>query len=271
MQKTTNNLFLVVVMLTTIFKSIGMAEAKGQAPLMPRQADISKNIVQFSMPENFSKDFPAKDMLEHVDLRDEKSFAEFDSIMLLQRWWDFNSGGVFKKTTGTVMMVVKIQKITSKNLKNISNPLEFAETITERLRNTYDSFNKTAKPGEKIIYSTDYSDFVEYIFNGQRWLRYSFMPESGGGPTVGYCIPIDIKHYLVVNFSSAPVRDMPLRQFISEYSQPHIDRIMASFRLIYSSENQFAKEIEKNQQLRLDEMRQNLPQGNQLEFKPMVD
>jgi len=47
------------------------------AALMPRKIQLSDNILHFFMPENFSTDMPAADMIESVNLQkliDEKFY-----------------------------------------------------------------------------------------------------------------------------------------------------------------------------------------------------
>ncbi len=60
----------VMIMLATITKAFGLSSPPEQYPLQPRQINLSGNIVHFSMPENFSRDMPAEDMKETINLDD---------------------------------------------------------------------------------------------------------------------------------------------------------------------------------------------------------
>ncbi len=261
-------------MLTTLFKSIGLAGAQEPAPLMPRQVNLSGNIVHFAMPENFSKDFPAKDLRERLTLENPKEFDErFDcrSAILMERWWDFKTDGFFKKDAGTVMMVLSVQKIPGELKKNIAIPTEFVEVLWERLNQMYDEFNRTAQDDEKIYYSQYYNEFPEFLFNNQRWIRYSHTSANDHGVTVGYSIPIDQHHYLVAVFSAAPASTMSLRQFDDEFYQPLIDRIMGSFHIDYSEGNTFVKELKKYEHLELRKMIEEMTPKDVPAFKPMLE
>lgn len=244
-------------MLTALFKSIGLVEASEPVALMPRQINISGNIVHFSMPENFSRDFPAKNLIEQVDLGDEEIFEEYGSALLMQRWWDFKTGGFFKKEIGTVMMTIKVVVIAKESPANLSNPLEFAEVIREKLRDKYDAFNASVNAddgGSRVFYSNDLSTFLELEFGRQRWVSYVYSPESGKTNTIAYAIPVTARHYLVMEFASAPVDGVHVRTFIDEHTQAFTDKIMSTVEIQYSPSNAFVKEIEGNANLKLEDM-----------------
>lgn len=85
----------------------GLSKEDTDIPYMPRQINLSGNIVNFSTPENFSKDFPANDLIENYELNKVK--AEHP-IELLRRWWAFSDNSFFKKNVGTMMMTVHIYR-----------------------------------------------------------------------------------------------------------------------------------------------------------------
>lgn len=67
---------------------------------MPRKINLSGNYVNFSMPENFSTDFPANDLVESLDITEPKTFKNNNAVELLRRWWDFKNNDFIAKNVG---------------------------------------------------------------------------------------------------------------------------------------------------------------------------
>ena len=88
----------------SITQLFGSSKESKAPPYMPRQIDLSGNIVNFSMPENFSPDFPADDLVENFNLNDSSVFKKNNSVALLRRWWDFKDNSFFSKEMGTMMI-----------------------------------------------------------------------------------------------------------------------------------------------------------------------
>ena len=81
--------FLAVVIMVSLFsKAFGMASASSLPPLgATRTINFDGSKLTFSMPENFSKEFPAEPIVEQVSLDDVGQ-----SRLLAQRWWDIDRG-----------------------------------------------------------------------------------------------------------------------------------------------------------------------------------
>jgi hypothetical protein len=227
----------IIIMLALLMKSIGLAQAQSELPLLPRQVNLSGNIVQFSMPENFSKDFPADDLVESVDLANPKLFSQYGSVLLLQRYWDFRTKGFFSKNIGTLQMAMVVKKVDSSISGNIVLPAELIKAITADLKTRYDASNTNKEDSEKIRYSNLVDDFVEFRYNNQRWIRYSIWKDNDRELTSVFAIPVTNQHYLTVAFSFAPSNKIAMRDFIDGYAQQAVDRIMETFMLLPNKGN----------------------------------
>lgn len=73
-----------------------------------RQINLSGNIFHFALPEDFSRDMPAADMVETLDIGDSKKFDNPEYGNLIRRWWDIKEPGWFGKKLGTVMMDISV-------------------------------------------------------------------------------------------------------------------------------------------------------------------
>ena len=60
-------LLTVVIAMLSITQLFGSSKENNNFPYMPRQINLSGNIVNFSIPENFSTDFPADDLKDVED------------------------------------------------------------------------------------------------------------------------------------------------------------------------------------------------------------
>ncbi len=89
--------------LISIFSSESLEPEQGL--LMPRTVRAPGLTLHFSMPENFSKDMPADDLIENVDFPSDRPQSEQVAIPLMKRWWDFYLGTNNKgKVIGTLMV-----------------------------------------------------------------------------------------------------------------------------------------------------------------------
>ena len=66
-----------------------------------RTANLSGNYFSFAMPEDFSKDMPAEDLVENLDITDLKKFDKPEYGNLIKRWWDIREPGFFGKNLGS--------------------------------------------------------------------------------------------------------------------------------------------------------------------------
>src|SRR5690606_36028018 len=80
---------LVLIMLSVLTQLFSSpAQANGENKLHPRQINLSGNIFHFSMPEDFSRDMPAANMVEVLEITDLKKFDNPEYGNLIRRWWD---------------------------------------------------------------------------------------------------------------------------------------------------------------------------------------
>ena len=71
--------------------------ANAAPTIYPRQVDLSGNIFHFAMPENFSKDMPAENMVEKLDIQDLEKFTDPEYGNIIRRWWDIKKPGFLEK------------------------------------------------------------------------------------------------------------------------------------------------------------------------------
>ncbi len=154
-------------MLATITKAFGLSSPPEQYPLQPRQINLSGNIVLFSMPENFSRDMPAEDMKETINLDDQSVYQDHEKFTLIRRWWDFKDKGFFGKEYGTLMMSIYLKQASETVGVNTLKPLDFIDIIIDGIEKT--------KPDEVdplMVYSDYFTAYKERWFNNQRWVNY---------------------------------------------------------------------------------------------------
>jgi len=225
-------------MLAVITKALGLSKAPEQAPLMPRQIELSGNLVKFSIPENFSSDMPADNMIESVNLSDKEIYLDHEKFTLIRRWWDFKESGLLAKEFGTIMMSMYIKEIPENSDKNILTPLGLIGT-------TIENFNIESKTGEEkdsegnviTLHPNFYEAYNIATFNQQNWISYPIEHPSLHQHEIYYAIPITEKNYIVVSFSFAPVNSIPVREFVDEYGRDHMESIMNSFNVEYAKES----------------------------------
>ena len=250
------HLLLITVVLTMLSITQLFASSKdvNESQYMPRHVNLSGNIVNFSMPENFSKDMPADDMVEVVNIDDKNLFEKNNSITLLRRWWDFKDDSFFSKDAGSMMMTIHAYESLDEN-KNISHPIDFINVIMLDMNKRDKSENKGRPENEKVHFPIDYYMlYVERKYNNQRWLRSGSGTNDETQMIFHYWIPITPKNYLTVEFSFAPNNSIGMRTFIDTYCRDMLEKIMSTFDVIYSNENPIKAELESNAQLNLEQL-----------------
>ncbi|NOY71750.1 MAG: hypothetical protein GXP14_05140 [Gammaproteobacteria bacterium] len=206
----------------------------------PRQINLSGEIISFSIPENFSTDMPAEDMIESVSLTDKNLFKEYQEFLFIQRWWDFKDKGFFAKEQGSVMMSIYVKQAPENSEYDILNPLEFVGTIIR-------GFNEKSRKeilendnGEpSFLYPDFYQAYTIRTINSLHWFRYPI--ESASAPArrfdVSYAIPITPQHYVVIEFMITLNHSVSMREFFNEHGRPHMDAIMDTFNIQFSPES----------------------------------
>lgn len=219
-------------MFAILSKAFGLSRPPQDAPLMPRQIDLSGNIVHFSMPENFSRDMPAEDMIEQVDLNDATIYEDYRNYTLIRRWWDFKDKGFFGKAYGSLMMSLYIKKASKTLNLTTLKPLDFIDIIVDEIKK-----NMPQDPDPLSFYSDYFAAHREAWFNEQRWITYVQGHTNETQFSILYAIPITEQHYLVAEFISAPNDDIGTRGFVDQITAPFIEKIMHNFEVEYVTGN----------------------------------
>jgi len=222
----------VIIMLAIISKAFGLSKPSEDIPLMPRQINLSGNVLHFAMPENFSHDMPAEDMIEFVDLTDKSIYKDDKKFTLIRRWWDFKDNGFLGKEYGTLMMSLYIKDTPESLSINTLNPLDFIDILIDNVNK-----NKAENDDSLTVYSDYFTAYKEEWFNEQRWLSYTYGPLDGSQYTFLYAIPITDKQYLIAEFTSAPNNNINIRSFIDSHTDIFIKKILNSFNIKYLENN----------------------------------
>lgn len=246
-------ILLVILSMLSILKAFGLSQDKQNHPYMPRQMNLSGNIVNFAIPENFSLDFPADDLIEVLNLNDEKLFQDEKPITLLRRWWDFKGDSFFAKDFGSMMMTIHVYEIADKQ-KNISHPIGFIQSIQSDLEKRDKEENSGASEEFKVIFPSSYDGYVQKKFNRLTWLRNATGTFDEKQITYHYWIQLTNQNYITVEFHFAPNNSISMRSFIDTYCRDMLEKIMSSFDIIYANENTIKLKLEKNSQLDLKKL-----------------
>lgn len=247
-------------MMSGLSQLLGLT-ANAAPAIHPRQVDLSGNIFHFSMPENFSKDMPAANMVEKLDINDLKKFDNPEYGNIVRRWWDIKKPGFFGKELGTVMMDISIQRPpeNKKNLLNdqpfdITNRLDFMMVINEQLHNRFDQLNRETESemqgtnayhfgccsllGDRIV-----SHFRDPIHGDQKWLGYSVSAPLNQ-LIVGLALPLTTDTYLEIVFTYSPNQNVLPREFL-DIAYLTTKPIENSLKVNYRPSNEIKKLVEQ--------------------------
>jgi len=252
-QKTFFLLLLVALTMLSISQLIGLSKANEQAPYMPRHINLSGNIIHFSMPENFSQDFPAEDLVENVNLDDPELLKAGQPLELLRRWWDFKDDSFFSRDKGTMMMTIHLYRI-NKSSKNISHPVEFISVLLDEMKKRYNEENKGRSNEDKKYYPEFYRSFFEEIYNNQKWIKGGASTADESQIEFHKWKPLTENYYLGVEFHFAPSNNISMRNFIDLYAREMMLKIMSTFEIVYSEKNPIKEKLEANKTLKLENL-----------------
>jgi hypothetical protein len=246
----------MISMILGLSQLLGLT-ANAAPAIYPRQVDLSGNIFHFSMPENFSKDMPAANMVEKLDIQSLEKFDNPEYGNIIRRWWDIKKPGLFGKELGTVMMDISVQSVPKnkknlihKNEYNTTDRLDFLLMLNDKLHQRYDEQNKTYRKqgGNGGDYSVDFcylvgsrieSDYRDYNYNGQKWIGYTVTAPLNQ-LIVGQALPITKHSYLEIVFTYSPNQNVLPREFLDiayKTTQP----IEHSFQMTYLPNNELRK------------------------------
>lgn len=238
----------------TVLKLFGLSKESASPVFHQRQINLSGNRITFAMPENFSRDFPAEDMIESVDLDNAAGISDYHGVTLLRRFWDFKTDGFFKKNLGTLVMVLSVKKVPEGCGKNLAHPLEFLEVLQQALREYYEEYNKTVAEEFRYSYSESYYTFLEIIINQHRWIRYNAGRDDARDLLTYYAVPITQSYYFVVEFIALPANTMHIRKFTDNYIDEFEDAILKTFDISYAADNGFVNNIMQCKNIKLKQI-----------------
>jgi hypothetical protein len=196
-----------------------------------RTVDLSGNKFSFVMPEDFSKDMPAENLVEQLDISDLKKFDNLEYGNLIRRWWDIKESGFFGKNLGTVMMDISVQRVPENKRKdiherpyNILDRLDFLLMIDDNSHQRYDELVEKTKglPDEQAysVPSTAHllgkeigTGFRDRLYNSQKWIGYSVRAPENQLIT-GLVTPLTEYLFLEVVFTYAPDRNILPMSFL---------------------------------------------------------
>jgi hypothetical protein len=198
----------------------------------PRQVNLSGTVLQFAMPEDFSRDMPADDLVEAVDINDLTQFNDPAYGQLMRRWWDIKAPGLFGKKLGTVMLEIAVNRVPENKRKKIHdkpyNPrdrLDLLLMVDEVLHQRYDELIEQTKNAENYLqYGIPSLGFLlgnklqtesrNPIIDGKKWLSY-----SANAPysqlIVGDILPLTDNTFLEFIYTYSPNNNILPREFRS--------------------------------------------------------
>ena len=242
-------------LITQLFSSPALAAKK--IPLYPRQVALSGNVFHFAMPEDFSKDMPAEDMVEHIDITDLDAFKNGEYGNIIRRWWDIKEPGWFGKNLGTIMMNIAVLPIADNKRHvihtkpyDIRDRVDFMFMLDDAFHQRYDQLNKEIGPngngeiayhaGVVHIQGRDLSSiYIEANFNQQEWIWYgAAAPEST--LLYVYNLPLTPNLYLEASFHFAHNKNASAWAFKAA-AENKIEGLLNSFKMDYAPGNPFNK------------------------------
>ncbi len=254
---TTRNVYklLVAIMITGLTQLLGL-NANAEPKIYPRQVNLSGNIFQFSMPENFSKDMPAENMVENLNIEDLQKFENPEYGNIIRRWWDIKKPGLFGKELGTVMMDISVQKVPENNAKlihprayDITNRLDFLLAIDNSLRQRYKNINQEKTDNTySVTFCSLYGNKLESfyrdkIYNQQKWTGYTVVAPLDQ-LIVGLVLPLTKNTFLEVAFTYSPNQNIAPREFLNiAYQTTH--PIENSLKVAYLPVNEIQQLVEQ--------------------------
>ncbi len=242
----------MLTFLTQIFSPSAQAEKK--QTLYPRHINLSGNLFQFSLPEDFSRDMPAADMVEQLDIADPHRFDDGEYGNLLRRWWDIKEPGWFGKTLGTIMLDISVQRVPANTKKlihdrpfNIRDRVDFLLMIESVFDARYESLNKTLEPDPNLApynygfasvsWANISSDHYDFNFNNKRWIKAESTAPRGGYIKT-YVIPLTDNTFLDATFTYAKNDDAFFWDFVRA-ADAKMTPVWESFDLRYAKGNPF--------------------------------
>lgn len=219
-----------------------------------RTVDIDGNIFSFRMPEDFSRDLPAYDLVERIITP--PCAGVCPNVHIGRRWWDIHENGLFAGALGTLMLNMEVKTLPLNDRPslqgqplNIQNRFHFLALLHQQLGRHY-------RPRHAM--GTTHGDFLplQEAPCGDEWLSHyydcmlrdhvwtGFGVTQGDNTLIeGYALPIHTRAYLLITFTHA-ANDNITASALQQYSVPLTQRIRDTFTVEYSANNEMAEAVE---------------------------
>ena len=232
-----------------------------------RTVNLSGNYFSFAMPEDFSKDMPAEDLVENLDVTDLTKFDNPEYGNLIRRWWDIREPGFFGKNLGSVMMDISVQRVPENKRKdihdkpyNILDRLDFLLMIDDNLHQRYDTLVEQTKGlDDKLAYSVGgivylrgkkiETAYRDYLYHDQKWIGYTVCAPYNQ-LAIGLTTPLTDQLFLEVVFTYAPNHDVLPMYFSRSHADLKIQLIEGSLRINYDKNNLIEKTMKNKEWLK---------------------
>lgn len=261
-----------IVFMLTILSSLLPFSASAKEPhpvLSQRQVDIDGNLFSFDLPENFSKDLPADDMVEQLDISSVDHFDDLTVGHILRRWWDIKEPGWFGSELGTIMLEMSVQRIHSNSRKrlnsepyDVTDRLGFMLATDELVNRRYSEHNEEVRHPDgswnhelayfnsgiaSMLGPTLYASQRDHVVNGQSWLRYSISAPYDAIVT-SYALPINQSFMIELSFTYAVNHDIAVRggkrEFLRMAEKQITDKIISSLYFQYPEDSPVKAAVE---------------------------
>ena len=252
----------VVSMFSLVSQLLSSSATAGEK-VYPHEITLSGNVFRFSMPEDFSKDMPAQEVVTALDISDLQRFDNGEYGNLARRWWDIKTPGWFGKKLGTVMMDISVQRVVSnkqqllhKHPYDIKERMDFILMLDDAFHQRYDTFNAEIKSDPEYYRKSYHSVFAtvsgrelfslyhDYPVNLQKWIKYSIAaPRSE--LIINFSLPVDNDVYIEVSFTYSHNNNVLPREF-REAAYAKMAAIEQSLQMSYAPGNPFAKIVSED-------------------------
>ena len=230
--------------------------------LHSREVNLSGNILHFKIPEDFSRDMPAEDLVERLDIERSPQIRKEGYFTLMRRWWDIKNPGFWGKQMGTVMMSITVRarpenqaEILRVEQYDFHSMLHFVIAFYDSLEQRYREHNKQAEltgNGEFSVFIPEliwqlgndvHSSYKSVMVNHRSWLA----AETIQGKQVNkfYVIPLTNKQWLEIEFGIMPNDNAVPYDFV-DLAMVRVNKITETFDLQYAEGNEFDRVTSKD-------------------------
>ena len=245
-------------MILSLMKAFGMSGAPDELRLYTRQIDLSGNVFRFEIPEDFSQDMPAEDLIEQLDIQNSANLQRNGYVTLMRRWWDIKKPGFRGKQMGTIMMSITV-RARPENRAGIlrAKPYDFHimlhfvvalyDSLDQRYRDHNNEVTLSGNPELSVyvpelvtkIGETVYPNFKDLSLNKKnKWVSTGIGVSETGQINKLYAIPLDQDNFLEIEFSLMPNDDVVAREFV-DLAMVRVNKIVETFDLKYAKSNEF--------------------------------